>query len=110
MYAMFGFLYFNVFLMTAVIALLAVVQIYLQLQCGNHDWWWRIFAIGASGSIYVGLYSLYYMFFHLDVDLYGSDLIYLVYIYLFTTCFGMMCGSIAVGSAFLFLEVIYGKL
>ena len=107
MYAMFGFLLINFLLMAGVISLLAIVQIYMQLSYGNYEWWWRTFFIGASGGLYVALYAVFYLVFHMDLQLIGFDLIYLVYVYLFTVIFSIMCGSIACMSGYLFVENIY---
>ena len=107
MYAMFGFLYINIFLMAAVICCIAIVYVYLLIQHQDWNWWWKTFTLGASGSIYVSIYSLYYMIYHLKANILGSEMIYLLYMYLFILCFSMMCGTIAVLAGFLFLEIVY---
>ena len=82
----------------------------MQFSYGNYEWWWRTFAIGASGGIYVALYSLVYMINNLDLvgeNIWGSDLIYLVYLYMFTSIYSIMCGSIACMAGYVFVEFIY---
>lgn len=113
MYAMFGFLLFNFMLMACVIALLAIVQIYMQLTYGNYEWWWRTFFIGASGGVYVAIYSVVYMINNFDLigpSLWESNFIYLFYVYMFTFIYSVMCGSIAVMAGFVFVESIYSSI
>ena len=107
MYAMFGFLYINIFLMCLVICCLAVVSVYLQIINKKWNWWWRTFHVGASAGIYVAIYTLYYMIFHLKANLIGSEMIYLIYMYVFTICFSLMCGTIGVLSGLVFVELVY---
>jgi len=109
MYAMFGFLLLNFLLMAMVIALLAIVQIYMQLSYQNYEWWWRTFFIGSSGGFYIAAYSIFYLVFHMDVSLVGYDLVYLLYVYLFTVVFSVMCGSIACMAGYIFVESIYSN-
>lgn len=65
LYAMFGFLFINMQLLTIVVCLLSIVQTYVQLNAGNYEWQWRSFFLGASGGIYMAIYSLYFMVFNL---------------------------------------------
>ena len=57
----------------------------------------------------MALYALFYMFFHMDLDFLSSDIVYLVYVYLFTSMFSVMSGSIAVMAGYIFVESIYGN-
>ena len=106
-YGMFGFLLLSFLLMAIVIGLLAIVQIYMQLSYGNYEWWWRTFAVGASGGLYLAIFGVFYWAFHMDIVVIGFDMIYLVYLYMFVILFSMMGGSIACMSGYLFLEGIY---
>ena len=94
--------------MAVVIGLLAIVQIYMQLSYGNYEWWWRTFAVGASGGLYLALFGILYWAFAMDIAVIGFDMIYLVYLYLITVCFSVMGGTIACLAGFLFVENIYG--
>jgi len=64
-YAMFGYLVINMALLILIVSLISVIVTYLQLNRLNADWWWRSFLIGASGALYMGAYSIYYMIFSL---------------------------------------------
>ena len=110
MYAMFLFLFINFFLMAMVIALLAVVQVYMQLTYQNYEWWWRTFFIGASGGIYVVLYTLSYLVAEMDYGLLWSDLVYLLYVYMFLCMYCCMCGTIACLAAHVFINLIYSHI
>ena len=58
----------------------------------------------------MALYAIFYLVVHMDVQLLGFDLIYLVYVYLFTCVFSVMCGSIACMSGYIFVESIYSNI
>ena len=61
MYAMFGFLFTNLILLVVIVALLSIVQTYMQLCYQNYDWWWRSFAVGASVGFYMFLYTVWFL-------------------------------------------------
>ena len=111
MYGMFGFLTVNFLLMAVVIALLAIVQIYMQLTYGNYEWWWRTFFIGASGGFYFCAYAVIYMLVNMDfASVLLSDIIYLLFLYIFVFTYSVMCGSIACMAGYIFVESIYSNI
>jgi len=61
MYAMFGFLLLNFLLQAIIISLLSILQTYMQLCHQNYEWWWRSFAVGSSGSIFMAVHALFYL-------------------------------------------------
>ena len=97
-------------LLSCVIGLLGVIQTYLQLQCGNWAWWWRSFWTGASGGIYMGIYSVVYLFTELDFSAVDSDLIYLIYMVMFIGMYMLMAGAVSVFGSYLFVTHIYGSI
>jgi len=108
MYGMFGFLTISFLLMAVVISLLSMVQIYLQFSYGNYEWWWRTFFLGASGGFYLAAYAVIYMAVSMDFgNLILSDVIYMLFLTMFVTCYSLMCGSIACMSGFIFVEGMY---
>jgi transmembrane 9 superfamily member 2/4 len=107
MYAMYGFLFFNLQLLCIVISLLSVVQTYITLNAQNYEWWWRAFWVGASGGFYMGAYSLYYMVFVLKMNFVAGELIYLLYMVLCTGGFMLMCGTISTLASYIFVHAIY---
>lgn len=109
MYAMFGFLYVNLFVMILVVACLAVYQTYRMVQHGNWNWAWQTFWMGGSVGLYLGAYSLYYMVWHLNVNFLGSEIVYLLYMYVACCTFSIMCGTVSLLSGFFFLEFLYSN-
>lgn len=110
MYAMFGFLFVNLQLTTLIVCLLSIVQTYVLLNAQNYEWWWRAFYLGASGGIYMGLYSLYFMHFDLQMDLLWGEIVYLLYMLMCTSMFSIMCGTISVIASFCFIMSIYSNI
>lgn len=107
MYAMFGFLFVNLHLLVAVVSLLSIVYTYVQLNAQNWKWWWNAFLLGMSAGVYMGGYSLYFMVYNLNMDLLAGEIVYLLYMFLFTTCFAFMCGAISVTASYVFVTRIY---
>lgn len=107
LYAMFAILLVSLILMTVTIASLSVMVTYQLLRHQNYDWWWSSFSLGASGGLYMMLYSVYYMVRYEDMSFLSSDFIYFLTMTLVSACFAAMCGAIAVLSSYLFVERIY---
>jgi len=107
MYAMFGSLFICMALLVFVVCELSIIQCYFQLQCGNYEWQWRSFILGASGGIFVGLYSIYYMVCIAKMDMLAGELIYFVYAALGTYSLSVMCGMISWCASWHFVQGIY---
>lgn len=58
----------------------------------------------------MGAYSVYFMMFNLHMDLLSGELVYLMYMFLCSTCFSIMCGTVAVFSSYLFVTAIYANI
>lgn len=58
----------------------------------------------------MGLYSLYFMIYNLNMDLLAGELIYLLYMFLCTVCFSVMCGTISVAASYVFVTGIYTRI
>jgi cellulose synthase/poly-beta-1,6-N-acetylglucosamine synthase-like glycosyltransferase len=63
--------------------------------------------LGMSGGLYMGAYALYFMIFNLEMDLLSGEIVYLLYMFLFTTSFALMCGAISVTASYVFVTRIY---
>ncbi len=109
-YAMFGFLLLNLIMQAIMIALLSVVATYMQLCYQNYHWWWRSFLIGASGSLYIGLYCLWYMAMEMDLSSLTSDLSFILYVVLFIGCYAIAAGAISVQASYTFVKYIYSAI
>ena len=110
MYAMFGFLLFNFILQVLIISLLSVLQTYMQLCCQHYEWWWRSFFVGASGSIYMAIYAIYFLFSKMKIADFGSDAAYLVYIAVFIIFYGCAAGALSVNASYYFVSNIYSSI
>ena len=106
-YAMYGILLTTLAMMTITIAALSIVVTYKLLCHQNYDWWWSSFSLGASGGLYMFVFSLAWMILYEDMSFFGSDMVYLITMYCVSACFSFMCGSISVLSSYLFVERIY---
>jgi hypothetical protein len=110
LYAMYGFVFVNLQLLTIIISLLSIVHTYSLLNAQNWNWMWRAFNLGASVGIYMGAYSLYFMVFNLKMDLLAGEIIFLLYMFLGTTSFSIMCGTISVIASYCFIVTIYSEI
>ena len=53
------------------------------------------------------LYSIYYMVTYESLNFLEADLVYFISMTMVSSCFGVMCGAIAVLASYLFVERIY---
>ena len=106
-YTLFGILFTSMLLLAISVASLSIVVTYKGLCHQNYDWWWNSFCLGASGGLYMWLYSIYFMLQNEDLSLLGADLVYFCTMTMISSCFGVMCGAIAVLASYLFVERIY---
>ena len=108
-YGMFFILFASLAMMGVTVASLSIVVTYKSLCHQNYDWWWNSFALGASGGIYMAIYSAYYLYAYEDTSFLSSDFIYYLTMSLISACFGFMCGAISLLSSYLFVERIYNN-
>ena len=110
MYVMFGILFIHTCLMSVITGLLSTIQTYFMLTYGDYQWWWRSFSLGLGAGAYMTIYVIWYALKTLDADFLGSEMIYMVYMYVFVTCFSVMCGAISVISSFYFIQNVYNRI
>lgn len=109
-YGMFFILLASLLMMGVTIASLSIVITYKSLSHQNYDWWWNSFYLGASGGVYMALYSVYYLYTYEDTSFLSGDFIYYLIMQLISVCFGCMCGAISLLSSYLFVERIYNNI
>lgn len=109
-YMLFGFLMTNLTLLIAVVALLSVLQTYFLLCNQYYEWWWRSFLLGFSGSLFMFVFSLYYMIVVLRMDYILAESVYLLYTLLSCTSFGLMCGFVSTFASFIFVKALYSNI
>ena len=108
-YAMFGFLLINFLLQVMIICLLSCIQTYMQLCYQNYEWWWRSFWVGASCSIYITVYAIWYLATQMKISDIASDVGFLIYMYVFIGCYIFASGAISVQASYMFISRIYSN-
>jgi hypothetical protein len=106
---MYGYLILNFALLTVIVSLLSIHQTYHLLNNLNWHWWWRAFNLGASGGMYMFAYSWYFMIYDLNMNILTSEIVYLLYTVLYTTCFSIVTGTISVAASYIFIQRIYAN-
>jgi transmembrane 9 superfamily member 2/4 len=76
----------------------------------NYEWWWRSFAVGASGALFMAGYALIYLFTRGSIGDFANDVCFLLYIALFIGCYGLAAGAISVQASNMFVSKIYANL
>ena len=104
---MYWFMILDWILLVIVVGLLSVIQTYMQLHRENYRWWWRSFWTGASGGIYLSIYSVVYLIDDLDLNNFDSDVVYLVYMWLIISCYMLIMGTLSVFSSYVLVEHLY---
>ena len=56
------------------------------------------------------IYVIWYAVKTLDADFFGSEMIYVVYMYVFVVWFTVMCGAISVISSYYFIQNVYKRI
>lgn len=109
MYGMFVLLWWNLFMLVIVVAIVSILVTYLTVQGQDWNWWWRSFLNGAAAGGWMFLYSVYAMVFDLKMNLIAGDIIYLIYMGVCSTLFGVSCGAVSLLVSYAFLHEIYSK-
>lgn len=107
-YYIFGFITIVIFVFTLSCSTMSMVMCYCQLCNEDYKWWWKSFYNGASCGFYLFLYSVWYLFVHLELVGFLSIMLYISYMGLICFAFGLYCGSIGLFSSFWFCRKIYG--
>jgi transmembrane 9 superfamily protein 2/4 len=104
---MFGFLFINLNMLICVVSLVSILNTYLCLQAQNWQWWWRAFFSGFSTTLFVLAYCVYHMIFEFGMDIFWSDVVFLLYSILVSNLFGLMCGTISLAASLIFVTLLY---
>ncbi|KAJ2099061.1 hypothetical protein GGI09_002982 [Coemansia sp. S100] len=89
-----------------------VIMVWLSLNSGHHRWWWRAFAYGASSSVYIFAYSVFFYFTRLragmpDVAGFVPTLTFFVHSLLISAAYALCTGSMGFFAAYFFVRRIY---
>jgi hypothetical protein len=104
---MFGYVMVFSILLMVVISELSIIWTFLALRNGDYKWQWRSFLVGASSMVYFGIFTFYYMIFHLKLSLFSNDLVYLLWSGLFLISSMLMTGTVSSFASAAFVRYIY---
>ena len=108
-YALSKYLLVSIIILIIISSLISVFFTYLNLCKGDYRWWWKSFFVSATPSIYIMIFSIFYLF-KLKLRQISSVFIYLNFMFLFSVIIALICGSSGLCLTFLFLTNIYSKI
>ena len=108
-YHVYGFLLAMYMILAIVVSLTTIISIYFCLNAENYHWQWTSFATGASTSVYVFLYSVYYFFFRTSMHGLLQTAFYFGYTFLLTLSIGLLCGTLGHNASSQFVKRIFGN-
>ncbi|KAH7586818.1 Transmembrane 9 superfamily member 3 [Nakaseomyces glabratus] len=111
-YYYYGFLLANILILSIVTIEIAIIGCYVMLKAKNdrylrHTWGWKSFLMGSSCAWYMELYSLYYIFFVLNMQGFSSIFISVCYSLLFNGMCGWALGSLSYLTSYMLVTQIY---
>ncbi|CAF0831508.1 unnamed protein product [Rotaria sp. Silwood1] len=106
-YYVYGFMFLVFLILTVVTVCVTIVATYFLLNSEDYRWQWTSFLAGASSSIYVYFYAIYYFLF--KTKMYGmfQTVFYFGYMALFSVGLGIMCGTFGYIGTQAFVRKIY---
>ena len=107
MYSMFGYLFADMIMLIIVISLSSCLATYMQLCNQDYEWWWKSFIIGASSSVFVGIYGLFYLLSVFDLKDLSNDIAMFIYFYIFMGLYIVATGYIGVWASYKFVSNLY---
>eukprot|EP01064_Diplonema_japonicum_P002849 TRINITY_DN11842_c0_g1_i2.p1 TRINITY_DN11842_c0_g1~~TRINITY_DN11842_c0_g1_i2.p1 ORF type:complete len:576 (+),score=145.41 TRINITY_DN11842_c0_g1_i2:58-1785(+) len=106
-YYVYGFMLLVYVILLLVTMCLAVVFTYYLLNSEDYRWQWSSFALGASTSGYVFLYSVYFFLFKTNMAGFFMTMFYFGYMALFCGALAILCGTVSFITADMFVNRIY---
>lgn len=106
-YYLFGFLSVVSIILILSIAEVTIVTIYLKLSYEDYNWWWHSFFIGASSSVWVFLYCVWYYFTKLHIEGFVSSLLFFSYSFMAVCVYSLLTGTVGFLTAYAFVRRIY---
>ena len=108
-YALSKYLLISIIILILTSSQIGILFTYLNLCKGDYRWWWKSFLVSASPSVYIIIFSLFYLF-KMKFKQFISVLIYLNFMTLFSIIIAFICGSSGFYLTFLFVTKIYSKI
>lgn len=109
-YYLFGFLALVLLILVVMCAEVSITLTYFHLAAENYHWWWRSFWASGTSGLYVFLYSITYFTSRLQIEKPISMMLYFGYMFIISTMFSLLTGSIGALSSFFFVKTIYGSI
>ncbi|KAJ1621526.1 hypothetical protein T492DRAFT_1069239 [Pavlovales sp. CCMP2436] len=106
-YYVYGFLLLVFAILSVVTVCVTIVVTYFLLNNEDYRWAWTSFLSGASTSIYVLAYSVYYFLFKTKMSGFFQTVFYFGYMLLFCTMLGLQCGAVGYLGCSAFVKRIY---
>lgn len=108
-YYVYGFMLLVYAILAVVTVCVTIVSTYCQLNAEDWRWPWTAFLSGASTSLYVLLYSVYYFFTKTQMTGLFQVSYYFGYTSIFSLGLGIMCGTIGYVGSSLFVRRIFAN-
>lgn len=109
-YYVYGFMMLVFLILSIVTMSVAIVATYFLVNSEDWRWWWTSFLAGASTSIYVFFYSVYYFFAKTHMHGFLQTAFYFGYTFLFCAALALVCGTTGLISSKWFVSRIYGNI
>jgi len=106
-YHVYGFLLAMYFILATVVSLTSIISIYFCLNAENYRWQWTSFFAGASTSLYVFLYGVFYFFFKTSMHGLLQTAFYFGYTFLLSISLGVLCGTFGHNASSKFVKTIF---
>ncbi|CAB4252156.1 similar to Saccharomyces cerevisiae YER113C TMN3 Protein with a role in cellular adhesion and filamentous growth [Maudiozyma barnettii] len=111
-YYYYGFLLANILLLCIVICEISIIVCYVMMtitskkEADEVDWRWKVYQAGSSPAWYMELYSLYYIFWVLNIRGFSSILLSVCYSTIFNVICGFGMGSLGYLSSYFFIRYV----
>ncbi|QIW97006.1 hypothetical protein AMS68_002524 [Peltaster fructicola] len=107
-YYVFGFMTVVSAILILAVMETTVIAVYTQLCAEDYHWWWSSFCFGASSSIWIFGYCVYYFCVHLHITSIASTVLFFAYAFMACTVYGLLMGTVGFLTAYAFVRRIYG--
>lgn len=108
-YHVYGFLFGVYAILTIVVGMTSIIVVYFCLNAENYQWQWTAFGSGASTSVYVFLYGIYYYIFKTQMHGLLQFCFYFGYMSLIAINLGLLCGTMGHAAASRFVRAIFNN-
>lgn len=109
-YHVYGFLFGVYFILVLVVSLSTIIVVYFTLSAENYLWQWTAFLSGASTSLYVFIYGVYFFLFRTNMFGLTQTCFYFGYTILLSFFLGAICGTIGYIAGSYFVRSIFGNI